>query len=109
MAGQQSSRLAGRLLGRRICCKVNSVYLTFKMSIDKVVPVARFISSFLADTITMLFIEVHFYGSHTFPYQSLLLSTIVLNGYYTFVVFLCVVSVCGFVCYVSYYARNRCN
>ena len=30
------------------------------MSIDKVVPVARFISSFLADTITMLFIQVHF-------------------------------------------------
>ena len=40
---------------------------------------SRFISSFLADTITMLFIQVHFYGSHKFPYRSLLLSTTILN------------------------------
>ena len=37
---------------------------------------SRFISSFLADTITMLFIQVHFYK---FPYRSLLLSTTILN------------------------------
>ena len=30
----------------------------------------RFILSFLADTITMLFIQVRFYGSNKFPYQS---------------------------------------
>ena len=47
-------------------------------SIDKVVPVA----SFLADTITMLFIQVCFYGSHKFPCRSLLLSATVLNDTY---------------------------
>ena len=47
-------------------------------SIDKVVPVDLF-PIFLADTITMLFIQVCFYGSHKFPCRSLLLSTTVLN------------------------------
>ena len=47
-------------------------------SVDKVVPV-DILPVFLADTITLLFIQVHFYGSHKFPCQSLLLSTIVLN------------------------------
>ena len=53
-------------------------HLEWIFSIDKVVPV-DFISSFLADTITMLFIQVHFYRSHTFTCRSLLLSTTVLN------------------------------
>ena len=47
-------------------------------SIDKVVPVDLF-PAFLADTITVLFIHVCFYGSHTFLCRSLLLSTTVLN------------------------------
>ena len=43
-------------------------------SINKVVPVDA-LPVFLADTITPLFIQVHFCGIHTFPCQSLLLST----------------------------------
>ena len=35
--------------------------------------------TFLADTITRLYIQVYFYGTHSFPCQSLLLSTTVLN------------------------------
>ena len=47
-------------------------HLKYIFSIDKV-------PSFLADYITMLFIQVCFYGSHKFPCRSLLLSTTVLN------------------------------
>ena len=46
-------------------------------SIDKVVP--DVLPVFSAQTITMLFIQVHFYRSLTFPCWSLLLSTTVLN------------------------------
>ena len=47
------------------------------ISIDKVVSV-DILQIYLADAITMLFIQVHFYGSHTFPCRSLLLSTNIL-------------------------------
>ena len=53
-------------------------YLEYIFSSDRVIPVDLF-PVFSADTITVLFIQVHFYGSHTFPCQSLLLSTTVLN------------------------------
>ena len=63
------------------------MYLTFKMhirhlelifSIDDVVPV-DVLPGFLADTITFYLSRCVFYISHTFPCQSLLLSTTVLN------------------------------
>ena len=50
-------------------------------SIDEVVPI-DVLPVFLADTITMLFMQVRFCGSHTFPYQFLLLNTITPNDTY---------------------------
>ena len=47
-------------------------------SVDKVVPV-DVLPVFLTDAITLLFIQGRFYGSQTFPHQSLLLSTTVHN------------------------------
>ena len=52
-------------------------HLEQTFSIDKTVPIDLF--QFLADTIAMLFIRVHFYGSHKLPCQSLLLSATILN------------------------------
>ena len=46
-------------------------------SIDKVVV----LPVLLADIITILFIQVHFYENHTFPCQSLLVSITVPNDY----------------------------
>ena len=46
-------------------------HIEYIFSIDKVVPVDLF-PVFLADTITVLFIQVHFYGSYIFPCRSLL-------------------------------------
>ena len=49
--------------------------------LDRAVPV-DVLPVFSADTITLLIIQVRFYGSHTFSCRSLLLSTTVLNDTY---------------------------
>ena len=54
------------------------ISLEYIFSIDNVVPV-DVLPVFSVDTITMLFIQVHFYRRHTFPCLSLLLSTTILN------------------------------
>ena len=52
-------------------------HVEYIFSIDKVIPV-DVLRVFLVDTITMLFIQVCFCRSHTFPCRSLLLSATVL-------------------------------